>query len=127
MKRTRDDLEKEEAVIDDSISDAESDGGDSDGSADDDGIVAPYDAFTQESLPESPVYTEAFSKVRQSIQELVNLLRGPILDGEYRSGVIEGLLEEVNQRTKGGFPEKICIALIGEMAAGKPLYITFGP
>lgn len=123
MKRTHHDLEKEDAVIDLSFGGADSDGDNSDDGADGDGIVSPYDAFTQETLPESPVYSQAFRKVKQSIRELIDLLVDPILDGEYRTEVIDGLIEEVRQRTKGayGFPEKTCIALIGEMAAGKPV------
>ncbi|KAF2767522.1 hypothetical protein EJ03DRAFT_383985 [Teratosphaeria nubilosa] len=115
MKRTIDEVEKK----------AVAPGGGEDG---DDGRldydVPPYQAAKSEELPASPVYSLDFTKLSKLIQDEVDLLLGPINNTEYRSPVVEGLIEEVKKRSKGSFPEKICIALIGEMAAGKSSVIN---
>ena len=115
MKRTHHMMQHEDATVD--TKNTEHAAGEKD-EASDDGVILPYDASREETLPESPVYTEDFRKIKIDIKAIADLLLSPIRETTYRDAVIEGLIEEVTQRTRGGFPENVCIALIGEMAAG---------
>ncbi|KAK5727636.1 hypothetical protein LTR17_012596 [Elasticomyces elasticus] len=85
--------------------------------------VPPYDA-KQETLPDSPVFTPEFAKLTQGIKDLVQSLRGPLEDSEYSDRVVEGLLQEVENRTQSNYPEEVRIALIGDMKAGKSSVIN---
>lgn len=86
-----------------------------------DGRIEPYNAVERERLPESPVYTEDYKELKQASRDLVEVLLDPIRQTTFRNGVIDGLLEEISQRTKGEFPEEVRIALIGDMKTGECL------
>ncbi|GAB1738050.1 hypothetical protein NU219Hw_g2558t1 [Hortaea werneckii] len=86
--------------------------------------VEPYDASVKEILPHSPVYTEDFEKLEKGVADLIRLLAEPIQDTEFRNGVVNGLLDEITDRTKGGFEEDVRVALIGGMKAGKSALIN---
>ncbi|KAK3671101.1 hypothetical protein LTR78_009062 [Recurvomyces mirabilis] len=115
MKRTFADISSA-----DTTSDAEHQESDED----EDGAIQPYDAVLQERLPESPVYSTTFRELKNHIKNFVDLLLRPIQETEYRNAVIGGLKEKVEKRSKGGSPENVCIALIGQMAAGKSSVIN---
>jgi hypothetical protein len=109
MKRTHDDM-----IGEDGDERGSEDGGPE---LDDTSKVPPYDAKT-EKLPDSPVFTPEFAQLTKSIAAIVELIATPLKETSYKDGVIEGLLQEINARTKSDFPEEVRIALIGDMKAG---------
>ncbi|RMZ17678.1 hypothetical protein D0860_00355 [Hortaea werneckii] len=86
--------------------------------------VEPYDASVKEILPHSPVYTEDFEKLDKGVADLIRLLADPIQEAKFRNGVVNGLLDEISDRTKGGFQEDVRVAFIGGMKAGKSALIN---
>ncbi|KAK3646564.1 hypothetical protein LTR22_014196 [Elasticomyces elasticus] len=86
-------------------------------------VIPPYDA-KQEMLPDSPVFTPEFAKLTQDIKDLVQTLRGPLEESGYSDRVVEGLLQEIENRTQSNYPEEVKIALIGDMRAGKSSVIN---
>lgn len=81
--------------------------------------VEPYDASVKEILPHSPVYTEDFEKLEKGMADLIWLLAKPIQDTKFRNGVVNGLLDEISDRTKRRSREDVRVALIGGMKAGE--------
>ncbi|KAK4889882.1 hypothetical protein LTR27_011395 [Elasticomyces elasticus] len=94
-----------------------------DDNEDDDAVIPPYDA-NQEALPASPIFKPEFDELKRSIDEVVQMLRSPIEDSKYTDGVVEGLMQEITNRTKSDSPEEVRIALVGDIKAGKSSVIN---
>ncbi|KAI7328873.1 hypothetical protein KC315_g6438 [Hortaea werneckii] len=86
--------------------------------------VEPYDASVKEILPHSPVYTEDFEKLEKGVADLIRLIAEPIQETKFRNGVVNGLLDEIHDRTKGSSQEDVKVALIGGMKTGKSAVIN---
>ncbi|EMC96700.1 hypothetical protein BAUCODRAFT_122676 [Baudoinia panamericana UAMH 10762] len=120
MKRTYDNMQADEGSGE---HDYDHDDNAGENAEDDNGKVPPYDAKT-EKLPNSPVFTPEFVNLKDRISELLKLLADPLKQTAYKDAFIDGLLQEVHDRTRSDFPEEVRIALIGSMKAGKSSVIN---
>lgn len=108
MKRPHDDIESAHESGEESDADEESVN------------VPPYDAAAVEGDPDSPVFRKEFKQVEDLVEELTKLIFDPLEQFPDREdAIVQGLLKEAKHRTQASFPQKIKIAIVGAMKAGK--------
>lgn len=78
----------------------------------------PYDAVTNEPLPESVVYTDSFRDLLAGSKKAVDLLREPLIHSSFSNVITNGLQKEIAKRYKEEQPEQVMFAVVGDMKAG---------
>ncbi len=82
--------------------------------------VEGYDCtdLMNEPRPDSVVYQDQFVQLKEKCNEATKLLLTPLKESEYQNKITNGLLVEVENRTKIETSEEAMFAISGDMAAG---------
>lgn len=81
----------------------------------------PYDFNdqTNEPRPNTVVYQEPYTVLMQLNHEGVCHLQDPLKESPYQNAITNGLLRDVQNRTKQDFPDEAMFAIAGDMESGK--------
>ena len=88
-------------------------------------LTEPYECNdpANEPRPDSVVYTDIFRDLQDLNKTAASLLRQPLEDSQFQSGITKGLIKEITKRTKEDFPDQVKFAIVGDMSAGKQVQI----
>ena len=84
----------------------------------DDCYTEAYDVNANEPRPDSVVYTEIFRDLQNLHTQTVALLRGPLEKSKFRNYITDGLLQDIENRTKHAQSDEVTFAVAGDMKAG---------
>ena len=84
----------------------------------DDCYTEAYDVNTNEPRPDSVAYTEIFRDLQSLHTQAIALLRGPLEKSKFRNYITDGLLQDIENRTKHAQSEEVTFAVAGDMKAG---------
>lgn len=83
-----------------------------------DPCTEPYDVQANEPRPDSVVYTEIFRDLQALHTKAIALLQEPLEKSKFRNYITNGLLQDIENRTKHAQSEQVTFAVAGDMKAG---------